>query len=127
VKYLIMIHSNPASRALWDELTDEQQREFGLGHGRLSKELAASGELLASEGLADQSEAKRVAVRGGRTVTWDGPFAEVKEYLAGFYLIECESLEQAVAHAARVPDAWYREIEVRPVMELGGPEMSTEM
>jgi hypothetical protein len=57
-------------------------------------------------------------VREGRTLTSDGPFAEVKEHLAGFYLIECQSQERAVELAARVPDAFYNEVEVRPVMDV---------
>src|SRR6266487_1907270 len=99
MKYLILIYSNPRSRAFREEL-------------------AASGELVASEGLADPSLAKRVSVREGRTLTSDGPFAEVKEHLAGFYLIECQSQERAVELAARVPDAFYNEVEVRPVMDV---------
>jgi hypothetical protein len=122
MRYLILIYSNPRSRAVWEGLSDAQRRAFGQGHYDLSDQLAASGELVASEGLADLSEAKRVSVREGRTLTTDGPFAEVKEYLAGFYLVECDSVEQAVELAARVPDAAFGEVEVRPVNEPGGME-----
>jgi hypothetical protein len=118
MKYLILIYSNPRSRAVWEELSEVQRVEFGRGHGAFREELAASGELVASEGLADPSLAKRVSVREGRTLTSDGPFAEVKEHLAGFYLIECQSQERAVELAARVPDAFYNEVEVRPVMDV---------
>ena len=76
-----------------------------------------------SEALADPTLSRRVSVREGRTITSDGPFGEVKEFLAGFYLIECESLERAVEYAARMPEAPVGEIEVRPIMDLGGPEM----
>ena len=119
MKYLILIHSNPKSRALWDTLSDEQQMAFGRGHLNLTEELAESGELVVSEGLADLALAKRVAVRDGRTLTSDGPFAEVKEHLAGFYLVECESYERAVEIAARTPDASYSgAVEVRPVLDM---------
>jgi hypothetical protein len=118
MKYLILIYSNPRSRAVWEELPEVQRVEFGRGHDAFREELAASGELVASEGLADPSLAKRVSVREGRTLTSDGPFAEVKEHLAGFYLIECQSQERAVELAARVPDAFYNEVEVRPVMDV---------
>jgi hypothetical protein len=119
VKYLILIHSNPESRALWETLDDDQRMAFGLGHLHLSEELAESGELIVSEGLADLELAKRVAVRNGRTSTSDGPFAEVKEHLAGFYLVECESFERAVEIAARTPDASYSgAVEVRPVLDM---------
>jgi len=71
----------------------------------LSDRLADSGELVASEGLANSSLAHTVAVRNGQTLTTDGPFAEVKEHLAGFYLIEVESFDRAVQIAARSPAA----------------------
>jgi hypothetical protein len=118
VKYLILIHSNPASLAVWETFTDEQRMDLGRGHMLLSQELAASGELVAAEGLADPSLAAWVSVRDGKTVTSDGPYAEVKEHLAGFYLIDCDSLERAVEWAARVPDAATGQVEVRPVLDM---------
>jgi hypothetical protein len=117
LRYLILIHSNPASRALWEALSHEQRLEFSRGHTAVREALAESGELIVSEGLADPSLAKQVSVRDGRTLTSDGPFAESKEHLAGFYLIECDSIERAVEHAARVPDAAWGQVEVRPVFE----------
>lgn len=123
MKYLILIHSNAASLEVWEGLSDAQRMELGRGHMALSEDLAASGELIVSEGLADPSLAKRVSVREGQTMTSDGPFAEVKEHLAGFYLIECESIERAIEHAARTPDAAYGWVEVRPVLDLSGLEM----
>lgn len=118
MKYLILVYSNPRSREVWEGLSDDQRMEFGRGHVALTESLAASGELIVSEGLADVSLAKRVSVRDGRTITSDGPFAEVKEHLAGFYLVDCESIERAVEHAARTPDAAYGEVEVRPILDL---------
>jgi hypothetical protein len=123
LKYLILIYSNPRSRQVWEGLSEAQRVAFGRGHLAVGEELAASGELIVSEGLADPSLAKRVSVREGRTIASDGPFAEVKEYLAGFYLIECDSIERAVAWAARMPDAANGEVEVRPVMDLGALEL----
>lgn len=118
MKYLILIHSNPKFVEVWEGLSDTEQMDFGRGHRALSEELADSGELIVSEGLADPSLAKRVSVRDGQTLTSDGPFAEVKEHLAGFYLVECESIERAVELAARVPDAALGQVEVRPVLDL---------
>jgi len=123
MKYLIMVLSNPESAAALRELTAEQGREFGRGHRALGEAMAESGELIVSEGLADQSNAVRVRVRDGETMTTDGPFAEVKEQLAGFYLVECDSLARAVELAARVPDAAFTDVEVRPVLDLRGMEM----
>lgn len=118
MKYLILIHSNAHFLQRWEGLTDAQRAEFGVGHLALTDELAASGELVASEGLADPALAKRVTVRDGQTMTTDGPFAEVKEHLAGFYLVDCESPERAVQIAARVPDAVWGLVEVRPVLDM---------
>jgi hypothetical protein len=118
VKYLILIQSNPRSRELWETLTDEQRMAFGRAHVDLTEQLAASGELVVSEGLADPENATMVSVRDGHTIATDGPFAEVKEYLAGFYLIECDSHDRAVEWAAKVPDAATGSVEVRPILDL---------
>jgi len=120
MKYMILIHSNEQSRALWETLTDQQQRDFGVGHLKLTEEMAEAGVLVVSEGLADPQLARWVSVRDGETIASDGPFAEVKEHLAGFYLVECESLEAAIEWAAKVPDAQLREVEVRPVLDMSG-------
>ena len=120
MKYLILIHSNPQFLERWEGLTDAQREEFGRGHLALTDELAASGELVVSEGLADPALAKRVTVRDGRTLTSDGPFAEVKEHLAGFYLVDCETEARAVQVASRVPDAVWGLVKVRPVLDMSG-------
>ncbi len=122
MKYMILIHSNPAFLKVWEGLSDSDRVEFGRDHRALSEALADSGELIVSEGLADPSLAKFVSVRDGQTIASDGPFAEVKEHLAGFYLVECESIERVIEHAARIPDAAYGQVEVRPVLEMSGME-----
>jgi hypothetical protein len=123
MKYLLLIYLNRESREVWMALP-ESQRSEGLGaHAALNEELAASGELIVTEALADTALARRVSVREGRTITSDGPFAEAKEILAGFYLVECESIDRAVELAARMPEAPIGEIEVRPIMDLKGLEM----
>ena len=122
MKYLILIQSNPRSLAVWDQMTDEERTAFGRGHMLLNEEMAEAGVHVASEGLADPSLAKWVSVRDGDTIVSDGPYAEVKEHLAGFYLIDCASFEEAVAWAAKVPDAAGTEVEVRPVLDMSGWE-----
>ena len=123
MKYLILIYSNPMSREAWKGFSQAERSEGYRVYGALTEDLAASGELIVTEALADPSLAKRVALRDGQTLTTDGPFAEAKELLAGFYLIQCESLERAIAHASRVPEAEFGLVEVRPVMDLSGFEM----
>ena len=123
MKYLILIYSNPASREIWEGFSDDQRADGFRYYAALEEEVAASGELIVSEALADASLTKRVSVRDGQTLTSDGPFAEVKELLAGFFLLECQSVDRAVEIAARMPEAELGLVEVRPVMELGGQEM----
>ncbi|MGX6604421.1 YciI family protein [Micromonosporaceae bacterium Da 78-11] len=122
MKYLILIQSNPRSLAVWETLTDQQRMDFGKGHLKLTAAMDEAGVLVSSEGLADPSLARWVSVRGGGTLVSDGPFAEVKEHLAGFYLIDCPSLEDAVGWAAKVPDAANTQVEVRPVLDMSGWE-----
>jgi hypothetical protein len=119
VKYLILIYSNPSSRQIWESFSDDQRAEGYRYYAALDQDLAASKELIVSEALADPSQAKRVSVRDGRTIASDGPFAEVKEQLAGFYLLECDSMERAVEVAGRFPEASFGLVEVRPVLDLG--------
>jgi hypothetical protein len=123
MKYMILIHSNPASREAWEKFSDAE-RDEGMGaYAALNEELAESGELIVTEALADASTSKRVTVQEGRTITSDGPFAEAKEQLAGFYLVDCESVDRAIEIAARVPGVPPLEVEVRPVLSYGGTEM----
>jgi hypothetical protein len=122
MKYLILIQSNPRSLAAWERMTDEQRMDFGRDHLKLTSEMEEAGVLVASEGLADPSLAKWVSVRNGETIASDGPYAEVKEHLAGFYLVDCPSLDDAIAWAARVPDAADTEVEVRPILDMSGWE-----
>ena len=122
MKYVILIYSNPTSRKLWESFSDAERAEGFRAYAALDEDLAASGEMIVSEALADPSTARRVSVQEDRTITTDGPFAEAKELLAGFYLVECDSLDRAIAIAARIPGlAELGLVEVRPVLDLGGP------
>jgi hypothetical protein len=90
---------------------DAECAECGAG-------LKSRGQLLAAEALQPIARAKTVRVRNGRTVVTDGPFAETKEQLAGFYLIDAKDFDDAVAIASRIPPARAGSIEVRPVRDL---------
>ena len=118
MKYLIQIYSNPESRAMWESFSPEQQAEGYSYYQDISNELISSGELVASEALADISLAKRVTHNDDGTVASDGPFAETKELLAGFYLVDCDNESRAVEIAGRFPEAQYGLIEVRPVLDM---------
>ncbi|MBN6040104.1 YciI family protein [Amycolatopsis sp. 195334CR] len=115
MKYLILIYSNPESRELWASFSAEQRSGGWEAYAQLNHELAASGELIVTEPV-EQGRATRVLAHDGKTTTTDGPFAEVKEQLAGFYLVECADERRAVEIAARVPEAAFGLVEVRPVL-----------
>lgn len=128
MKYVILIYSNPKSRAMWDSFPPEERAEGLRYYSSINEELTASGELIVTEALADPSHGKRVSVEGGVTMATDGPFAEVKEHLAGFYLVDCENMERAIEIASLIPEAELGLVEVRPAMrlsdfDLGGVEM----
>ena len=96
---------------------------FAVAARRLIDELTASGEWVGGEGLADVSQAKVVRVRDGVPAVTDGPYLEAKEHLAGYCMIDCDSLERALEVAANWPDARWMGIELRAVMSPGGEEM----
>lgn len=119
MKYLVLIYSNPESRRAWAGLSDAERTEGFGDYARLNEDLAASGELIMAEAL-DQSYTTSVTVRHGQVAAADGPFADADEQVAGFYLLECASRKRAVEIAARIPDARYAHVEVRPVLDLSG-------
>ena len=123
MKYVILIWSNPRSRELWVSFSKEERGEGLAAYAELVEDLSASGELVVTEALADPALTKRVTAGDGGTMTSDGPYAEAKELLAGFFLVDCESGERAVEIAARVPEAGLGLVEVRPVMALSDFEM----
>ena len=82
----------------------------------VTDDVTKAGKLLASEALQPTSTATAVRVRKGNIQKMDGPFAETKEQLGGFYLLECKDLDEAIAYAARIPDARTGTVEVRPIM-----------
>jgi hypothetical protein len=86
-------------------------------------ELRGDGYLIESQMLQDAQRAKSVRIRNGRLSATDGPFAEVKEYLAGFYLVDCDSMERALEVAAKVPGAEDMGVEVRPVLDNAAMDM----
>jgi hypothetical protein len=86
--------------------------------GTYTEELAKADALLAGEPLQPVDTATTVRVRDGKVLHTDGPFAETKEVLGGFYILDCKDLDEALAWAAKVPNVGYGSIEVRPIMEF---------
>jgi hypothetical protein len=119
MKFLLIMNVNPA---VLDALTEEERSEIGEAHGVFIETIKKSGEMITTQALADPSQTAVVRVRGGQTVVTDGPFVEAKEYLGGFYLVDCESKERAIELAALIPDTRIEGlgVEVRPVMFSDG-------
>jgi hypothetical protein len=108
MKYLCLVYLDAAH---WDACSDHLCADY-------AQQVAASGRLLAAEPLHDTHTATTVRVRNGEVTLFDGPFAETREMLAGFYLVDAKDLNEAVQIAAGIPPARYGSIEVRPVREL---------
>jgi hypothetical protein len=113
MKYMLLIYQNPAA---WQELSEDDVQAVMRDVDSLMSELADSGEWVGGEGLAPASTGKIVRVRDGVPAVTDGPFAEAKEQMVGYCMVDCASEERAVEIAARWPDARYWAMEVRAVM-----------
>ncbi|WP_329090447.1 MULTISPECIES: YciI family protein [unclassified Streptosporangium] len=118
MKFLLIMRSNPQ---IWDALTEEERSEVMSGHGAFMDIIRKSGEMISTAALADPSQSTVVRVRGGVPAVTDGPYLEAKEYLGGYYLVECDSRERALELAALIPDAGVEglSIEVWPVVYAG--------
>jgi hypothetical protein len=119
MKYMLLIYSNPATWKVMSADIDSVMAEAK----EIISELTASGEWIGGEALADPVNTRTVRVRDGVPVVTDGPFLEAKEHLAGYFVIECDSVDRALEIAARWPDARYNAVELRPVMTDSGAEM----
>jgi hypothetical protein len=114
MQYLLMLHFRQGEGP--QEGTPEFDAEM-VRWGELNAELRAAGAMVAASGLQIDATTTVRAPAGELTVT-DGPYAETKEVLNGFYLLECADLDEAIATAARIPGAWHGAVEVRPVIEF---------
>ncbi len=112
MQYLLLIYETERS---WDTMPETESRTLFAECMRLDRAIIASGAKVAGEALQPVHTAITVRVRDGRTLTTDGPFAETREQLGGFYLITAQDLDEATAIAARIPSARTGSIEVRPI------------
>ena len=113
MKYMLLIYGNDE---VWASLPPETFQALVSETDALNRELFESGELVGAYGLSDQVNAKVVRVTAEAPVVTDGPYAEAKEYLGSFTIVDCDGLERALEIAARNPSARYWGIEVRPLM-----------
>jgi hypothetical protein len=115
MRYLLMIYGDEAGQAA---MSPEEGAQMMAAYDKFGEEYGAKGVLRGGERLRPTSDATTVQVRGGQLTTSDGPYAETKEQIGGFYLIESDNLDEAVAVAAAIPAANFGTIEVRPIWEM---------
>jgi len=101
-------------------MTDEERQHCYVESAQLTQDLNAKGQYVAAGPLHSVVTATSVRVRDGRRVVTDGPFAETREQLGGYYIVEAKDLDEAMAIAERIPPARYGTIEIRPLMEIEG-------
>ena len=118
MKYMLLIYD--------DEKTFAKMNQADLGrmyaeYGQFTQEIKASGNHVSSSQLQPVANATSVRIRDGKKMLTDGPFAETREQLGGYYLITAKDLDEAIAIAARIPSARQGTIEVRPIVEMAAP------
>jgi hypothetical protein len=113
MQYLLLIYG---SEAEWGKVTPTEETAIHQEYRQLIQELAGKGQFLGGDQLKPTSLATTVRVRDGKRVVTDGPFAETKEQLGGYFLVNANDLDEAIAMAARIPSARNGTIEVRPVI-----------
>ena len=113
MKYLLLIYGNEADFA---NVSEKEQEAIFREYMEFSQAIHRAGNYISGEALQPVATATTVRVRGGKTVTTDGPFAETREQLGGFYMIEAKDLDEATSIAARIPSSRTGSIEVRPIM-----------
>ncbi len=112
MQYMALIY---ADEERWDTLSDAERQEIYGRYRALSEDARKAGVLVGGDELGPTRAATTVRVRGDETLVTDGPYAEVKEALGGYYVFECGSLDDALDWAARIPSAEHGAVEVRPV------------
>jgi hypothetical protein len=113
MQYLLLIYQNEAE---FGKLDAAGRQKVSAEYGVYTQSIVQSGNFKAGDGLQPTTTATTVRVRDGKTLTTDGPFAETREQLAGYYLVEAKDLDTALGIAARIPGARSGSVEVRPVM-----------
>ena len=112
MKYALLIYSDPTVEASPEEMAKVMEEYF-----KFTASITERGINLGGEALDGVDTATTVQVRDGKTLTTDGPFAETKEILGGFYLIDVPDLDAAIAVAAELPGSWHGSVEVRPLFD----------
>ena len=119
MQYLLMIYRSEAELF---KMNDAERQKMTADYGTFTQSIIQSGHFKAGDGLQPSTTATTVRLREGKVLTTDGPFAETREQLGGYYLVEAKDLDEAIAIAARIPGARDGSVEVRPIM-IYSPEM----
>ena len=114
MKYMLLVYLAE------DAMNDTEREHCYVESAQLAQDLSASGKYLAAGPLHPVSTATSVRVRSGKRLVTDGPFAETREQLGGYYLVDARDLDEAMSIAERIPAAKYGTIEIRPVLEIKG-------
>ena len=114
MKYMLLIYHDEPS---WAALSEAERQQVYVEFRKLRADLVASGQFVTGSQLQPISTATTVRVRDGERMLTDGPYAETKEQLGGYYLLECKDLDDALNWAAQIPEAKTGSIEVRPIMD----------
>jgi hypothetical protein len=112
MQYLLLIYQNEAEA---DKAGEAAMKAMHAEYGTFTQSIIQGGQFKGGDALQRSSTATTVRVRGGKTLTTDGPFAETREQLGGYYMIEAKNLDEAITIASRVPSAKVGSIEVRPI------------
>ena len=112
MQYMALIYGD---QSMWDGFSPAEKESAYEQYRAFSNEASEAGVLVGGDELASTGDATTVRVRDDETLVTDGPYAEVKEALGGYYLFECESMDEAVNYAAKIPGAEHGAVEVRPV------------
>lgn len=113
MQYMALIYDTENNR---QNLSPDEQQQLMADYGTFTEEIKKAGVFIAGDALKPADTATTVRIREGQVLTTDGPFAETKEQLGGYYLLECKDLDEALHWAAKIPTVKYGSIEVRPVM-----------
>lgn len=116
MKYICLIYEN---EALYANQSEAERDAVFAGYMQFNEVVNAAGVMVAGDPLLETNTATTVRVRDGKVTNTDGPFAETKEQLGGYYILDCKDLDQALGFAAQIPGAANGCVEVRPLMDIG--------
>jgi hypothetical protein len=115
MRYMLLIYSDPAT---YENMSEAERGARSQEYFAIAREMRERGERDSGEALQPTTTATTVRVRDGKRLTTDGPFAETKEHLVGYYIVRGKNLDDALDYAARIPDARVGSVEVRPILEM---------